>query len=109
MPAIRATFSCHDLMCAPSRPLADTLRHKSKTTCFARARDQFGRVAQEPQRFVADVAEGTNCDFNWYEGNDGELGGKDHRAKFSNKLAPALLGFDESIDGCPFSVGTVEP
>ena len=46
---------------------------------------------------------GTHCDSNWYKGNKGELGEpnpdqSNHIPSGFSKDAPALLGFDESID-----------
>ena len=40
---------------------------------------------------------GVHCDTNWYEGNPGLLGLEQQRPRFSAD-APALLGFDETID-----------
>ena len=46
--------------------------------------------------FFDETLQGRHCDSNWYQGNAGTLGtvGPD----FSKAHAPALLGFDESID-----------
>lgn len=72
-------------------------RHSSDPTCFARRRDD-NNVYQDPHVFFAEVRGGTDCDSNWYEGSPGELGSPDHRPRFTRESAPALLGFDETID-----------
>jgi hypothetical protein len=64
--------------------------------------DEWGSGA----RYFSDVFEGRYCDKNWFAGNAGRLGDKyggptDTKAKASvhfMKAAPALLGFDHSID-----------
>jgi hypothetical protein len=48
-------------------------------------------------RFFRETKEGVHCDSNWYEGNFGKLGRMNSRPEFS-AMAPALLGFDETID-----------
>ena len=45
-----------------------------------------------------ETREGHDCQTNWYEGNDGPLGKPGAVPRFSDH-APALLGFDETIDG----------
>ena len=52
---------------------------------------------QEPQAYFDSVLAGDGCDMNWFEGNWGQLGRKEYRAAFTQD-APALLGFDDSID-----------
>ena len=56
--------------------------------------------------FFADARSGTTCGRNWYEGNPGPLGRRDGGPTydwvwphFTDRRAPALLGFDENIDG----------
>ena len=56
------------------------------------------------ERFFRDAEAGINCKRNWYEGNNGQLGwGNGGPTKgwvwpHFTKPAPAVLGFDESID-----------
>jgi len=71
-------------------------RHEWKPSCFQRKRDGFW-VAQETHVFFQETKAGKHCDTNWYEGNNGPLGYQDSRPQFSDQ-APALLGFDETID-----------
>jgi len=71
-------------------------RHSHRPTCFARKRDDNTR-AQDPAIYFRDVKSGKHCQSNWYEGNFGELGFQDALPRFTAP-APALLGFDESID-----------
>lgn len=56
------------------------------------------------EKFFRDAEAGTTCGRNWYEGNQGDLGSV-HGGPTRNwvephftKPAPAVLGFDESID-----------
>jgi len=51
----------------------------------------------ETEQFFADTWSGRHCGTNWYEGNDGELGLPGRPPHFDHD-APALFGFDESID-----------
>lgn len=73
-------------------------RHSFQPTCFERSRDEGGRRAIDPRVFANETRDGTHCDVNWYEGNEGVLGAAGRTPYFSNIIAPALLGFDESID-----------
>ena len=59
----------------------------------------------QPNRFYDDALSGASCNRNWYEGNQGPLGRHDGgptvswvSPKFTGP-APALLGFDQNIDG----------
>eukprot|EP00966_Prymnesium_polylepis_P114501 2645849-Prymnesium_polylepis.1 len=65
--------------------------------CWERQRDHRDN-AIAPERFFDETARGAACWSNWYEGNPGDLGQEDKLPTFSAN-APALLGFDESIDG----------
>ena len=47
--------------------------------------------------YFDDVRRGAACNTNWYEGNSGDLGRQDKLPQFPSS-APALLGFDETID-----------
>jgi len=55
-----------------------------------------------PSRQYFDEAfDGTHCESNWYEGNEGELGEPESLLPAfgdPDKPAPAALGFDESLD-----------
>jgi len=72
------------------------LRREGGIPCFERAREDISR-GQASSAFFADVKEGKWCDSNWYEGVPGDLGDMNRRPRFSGQ-APALLGFDETID-----------
>ena len=63
--------------------------------CWESVRDK-PKKSQMSGTFFDEVLDGRHCDGNWFEGNGGTLGtvGPD----FSKTHAPALLGFDESID-----------
>jgi len=74
-------------------------RQVDRPTCFARERDKFGNVAQDPLKFANDTKFGVHCKTNWYEGTVGLLGQRGSLPYFSNAVAPAVLGFDEDIDG----------
>jgi hypothetical protein len=63
--------------------------------CWERKRDD-PRAHITAEAFFEETRGGTHCDANWYEGNSGPLGEPSHRAPLYE--APALLGFDESID-----------
>lgn len=65
--------------------------------CWEVKRDDKTR-RQSASTFFRETYRGTACRSNWYEGNNGELGEIDHVPMFSGNEAPALLGFDESID-----------
>jgi len=65
----------------------------------------------DPQTFFSDARRGSTCHRNWYEGNQGPLGfydkgptSMDVWPRFT-RPAPALLGFDENIDGWCHSRG----
>ena len=53
---------------------------------------------QPAARYFREALTGAHCSTNWYEGNFGDLGQADRIPKFTSGRAPALLGFDESID-----------
>ena len=66
--------------------------------CWERVRDHTNQP-QAPHKYFQDVASGVHCNSNWYEGNQGELGWEGHIPFFGGpEGAPALLGFDETID-----------
>jgi len=69
---------------------------RGRPDCWEVRRDRH-KMRQPPQTYFEEVRNGTNCRTNWYEGNDGDLGAKDRLPYFRHD-APALLGFDESID-----------
>ena len=48
--------------------------------------------------FFDTTLRGDRCNVNWYEGADGELGEAHSRPSFPQGSAPALLGFDSTID-----------
>ena len=73
-------------------------RHRGQPTCFERSRDEEGNRPIDPRVFAEETRNGTHCDVNWYEGNEGLLGAAGRTPYFSNTIAPALFGFDESID-----------
>jgi len=64
--------------------------------CFDSMRDNKHRP-MKASTFFDETAQGAHCDTNWYEGNTGILGAQNTRAKYSAD-APAVLGFDETID-----------
>ena len=64
-----------------------------------------GAWANDGARFFREAERGADCDRNWYEGNPGALGRRQGgptnpwvRPRFTEDFAPAILGFDESID-----------
>ena len=65
--------------------------------CWTVPRDNQG-ARQAPATYFNDIASGAHCATNWYEGNNGNLGQQDQIPQFTADDAPALLGFDESID-----------
>lgn len=66
--------------------------------CWDVKRDDDG-ARQKPETYFEEAFTGMHCDSNWYEGNQGELGRPHHALpNFRRGTAPALLGFDESID-----------
>ena len=73
---------------APMRP--------GHPACWEAVRDQ-PKVSQMSGTFFDETLDGRHCDSNWFEGNGGALGTTG--AEFFEARAPALLGFDESIDG----------
>ena len=70
---------------APGRP-----------ACWERQRDH-AHLNQDSPEYFDKILNGAFCNTNWYEGNAGELGDATRLPYFSDD-APALLGFDESID-----------
>ena len=65
--------------------------------CWEMKRDQ--PVYQQPEVYFSDVLSGRHCNSNWYEGNPGQLGNMNYDVTgMLTQAAPALLGFDESID-----------
>ena len=66
--------------------------------CWAINREANGeRKPQLAETYFSETMAGTHCDSNWFEGNVGTLGHAGQAPSFLN-AAPALLGFDESID-----------
>lgn len=62
--------------------------------------------SSDADAFWEDALNGSTCSRNWYEGNPGALGQRDGgptqewvHPHFEEPFAPALLGFDENIDG----------
>jgi len=76
------------------------LRHPEddRARCFERSRDDFGSNAQHNHTFFENVLRGQICDMNWYEGSPGYIGWEGQDQDFPLPTAPALLGFDETID-----------
>ena len=70
--------------------------NEGEPACWERRRDAADQW-QSADTFFDELLEGAHCASNWFEGNFGKLGKKDHVPTFG-KTAPALLGFDESID-----------
>jgi len=68
-----------------------------RATCFERTRDRGGAEYQDSYTFFDLTQQGLVCDTNWYEGNFGDLGVEGRMPTFPAP-APALLGFDETID-----------
>eukprot|EP00966_Prymnesium_polylepis_P238654 5519330-Prymnesium_polylepis.3 len=74
--------------------------------CWAVARTVRQKEPQPAATYFDEVLSGAHCGSNWYEGNPGALGRQDAQPAFSGPLAPALLGFDESIDDfCAHELG----
>lgn len=71
-------------------------RRDGQPTCFERRRDQKDRE-QPPHEYFQETKMGTNCNSNWFEGCPGNLGRVNQPPHFT-AMAPALLGFDETID-----------
>lgn len=67
--------------------------------CWSKVRDQSW-LRQPSHEYFEQVVTGANCNTNWYEGNNGWLGRSNVLPRFGGKGegAPAVLGFDESID-----------
>ena len=72
-------------------------RHADSPTCFERKRDDNSQ-GQPTAQYFAEVKAGANCGDNWFEGSPGALGKRGKPPNFSG-MAPALLGFDETIEG----------
>ena len=64
--------------------------------CWQRKRDEPSR-SQPASTYFRETFEGAHCQSNWFEGNKGSLGGETHTVQFT-EAAPAVLGFDETID-----------
>lgn len=71
-------------------------RRSGEPNCWDARRDAT-RARQDASTYFAETWSGTHCGSNWYEGNPGQLGESRHVPTF-NADAPALLGFDETID-----------
>ena len=72
-------------------------RTPGRKSCWDVQRDDKKRK-QTASAFFDETFRGVHCDSNWFEGNYGMLGSEYERPMFSRD-APALLGFDETIDG----------
>ena len=66
--------------------------------CWERSRDNYGHLEYPAEHFFDAALSGAACGSNWYEGNSGSLGQFHGLPWFDTPSAPALLGFDESID-----------
>jgi len=75
-------------------------------SCFERQRDNHAQW-QHADTYFADTVSGTHCYNNWYEGNSGDLGVAHQPPHFAHP-APALLGFDESIEWFCSNAGGTE-
>jgi len=71
---------------------------KARPACWNRRREDAWWEEMPASVYFDDVISGRVCGTNWYEGNMNELGLQNHQPSFPGKAAPALLGFDESID-----------
>jgi len=77
------------------------VRPKGKPACWG----------DDPRTFFSSARNGTTCDRNWFEGNPGKFGYARNRPNHPKVwphftlAAPALLGFDENIDGWCHSGG----
>jgi len=68
----------------------------SSPACWSLRRD--AQQEQRPEQYFDDVLSGRWCASNWYEGTPGDIGTTGPGfADFESY--PALLGFDEAIDG----------
>ena len=72
-------------------------QYTTSAKCWERDRENYGWGWQKSERFFDDILEGNICDSNWYEGNNGAIGGQYARPTFTGD-AKAVLGFDDSID-----------
>ena len=71
-------------------------RRRGQPNCWDRKRDARN-TWQDPEQYFTETFAGFWCGSNWYEGNPGQLGNMHYRPSFTAD-APALLGFDETID-----------
>ena len=71
-------------------------RRVSKPECWDVVRGSKDQLTDSDVYF-RETKEGTHCYSNWYQGNNGELGDPATIPEFSAP-APALFGFDDSID-----------
>ena len=69
-------------------------RSPTRGACWEVRRDLKETSAN---KFFRDTFKGAHCNSNWFEGNKGELG-QDWKLPHFSGDAPALLGFDETID-----------
>ena len=72
-------------------------RSKGKPNCWERRRDA-GDVGQGADTYFSEAWRGVHCPSNWYEGNPGGTMGIQGTPPTFTEDAPALLGFDETID-----------
>ena len=79
-------------------------RSSARLACWDVRRERAFRggrwqdVPQSPSAFFDGALSGAFCASNWYEGNGGPLGAAGQPPSFASD-APALFGFDETIDG----------
>eukprot|EP00908_Phaeocystis_cordata_P021789 Transcript_4176.p1 GENE.Transcript_4176~~Transcript_4176.p1 ORF type:complete len:493 (-),score=73.84 Transcript_4176:23-1297(-) len=100
-PEFLTYHKCHDMIRDPSHRFrrmwaaeAWAPMREGQPACWDVMRDQ--PTPQRSHAFFGAILDGRHCDSNWYNGNPGELG--TNGAVFTKRHAPALLGFDESID-----------
>jgi hypothetical protein len=72
--------------------------HRRNPDCWEVPRHPRGRDRISSSSYFAAAFSGRHCDSNWYEGNLLPLGDGNTRPRFAEP-APALFGFDETIDG----------
>lgn len=78
-----------------SRPFMK--RAKGRPNCWDIRRDSTW-ARQPSSAYFEETLRGAHCNTNWYTGNEGELGQVGRFPQFTSNVAPALLGFDETID-----------
>ena len=76
--------------------------------CWAVNRETLNSEMQpmSSETFFTETLAGTHCNTNWYEGNVGDLGKAGRLPSYARPAAPALFGFDETIDEfCADNIG----